>query len=208
MAQTNLDEASDPAVTPDAGSGGDADTTGVTEDALTDRERHLAEVRAHVAAMTAKHLAVLTALLDKVPDHAKLAIRHAIEASSHGHDIAVARLGGGGGEVIGDATAGTTGDASAGSTEDAGATEDAAAGRHGVGLAGPMPESASATGEAHAMFGKAKAMANKARAQERAKAKKQAATSKRSSKAGSTHRGGKGSGAGQGSRPSDHPARP
>lgn len=113
---------------PDAGSTGDAGTTTdveATADAgSTGDVSRIEALRQHVAEMTGKHLAVLTALLDKVPDSARAAIQHAIEASSHGHENAPSHVGGGDGNVTNDATA--TEDASVDGT----ATTDAAA-EHG-----------------------------------------------------------------------------
>lgn len=99
LAEESLDQA-DPGVSGDVQSdaSGDADTsvsgdvdTDVSGDAVVDR---IAAIRSHVSAMTAKHLVVLTALLNKVPESARPAIQHAIEASSHGHEVAGARAGG------------------------------------------------------------------------------------------------------------------
>jgi len=45
-----------------------------------------------VSGGTAKHIAVLESVLDKVPEEAREAIQHAIEVSKHGREVALSRL--------------------------------------------------------------------------------------------------------------------
>ncbi len=67
------------------------------DDAMRDADRvedrqTKATVWEHVANVTAKHLAVLKAVLARAPQAAHKGLMNAIQKSQHGHDIAVARL--------------------------------------------------------------------------------------------------------------------
>jgi hypothetical protein len=66
----------------------DHDSSGSAQERATGREKALSRV----AEVTQKHIAVLTALLDKVPDSAKPAIRHAIQVSQNGSRVAQENL--------------------------------------------------------------------------------------------------------------------
>lgn len=61
-------------------------------EAVKAQGRDVTEVSQRVAEATSKHITVLTALLDKVPEQARAGIQNAIEKSSRGRERALANI--------------------------------------------------------------------------------------------------------------------